>query len=31
LLGAVEQLLAGRAGIAEIVGGLMARPLKRED
>jgi glycerol-3-phosphate dehydrogenase (NAD(P)+) len=31
LLGAVKQLLAGRAGIAEIVGGLMARPLKRED
>lgn len=31
LIGAVDDLLAGRAGIAEIVGGLMARPLKREN
>ncbi|HEY4199681.1 MAG TPA: NAD(P)H-dependent glycerol-3-phosphate dehydrogenase [Devosiaceae bacterium] len=31
LIGAVNQLLAGNASIANIVGGLMARPLKREN
>jgi glycerol-3-phosphate dehydrogenase (NAD(P)+) len=31
LIDAVNQLLAGRSAIAEIVAGLMSRPLKRED
>jgi glycerol-3-phosphate dehydrogenase (NAD(P)+) len=31
LIGAINSLVSGEAGISEIVGGLMARPLKRED